>query len=80
MIALEGDFSEEVNEMESVFVEVDGKPVPFFFEWVKDSGPNSIIIKFEYYDSDLTMTEFIACPVYSDKEIVTVTSDKSCDI
>ena len=75
MIALEGDFSEKVKEMESVFVEVDGKPVPFLFEWVKESGPNSIIVKFEYYDSDKLVSEFIGCRILSDIEIVIQSSD-----
>ena len=37
VIALEGDFSEKIIEMESVFVETDVKPVPFFFSSISIS-------------------------------------------
>ena len=63
VIALEGDFSDEIEKMESVFVVVDGIPVPFFIENIKETGKRSVVIKFDYYDSDSKVSEFIACSV-----------------
>lgn len=66
VIALENENSEDLIEMESVFVEIDGKPVPFFFEWAKDPGPDTLLAKFEYYDSDKSISEFVGCRVFTD--------------
>lgn len=80
VIALEGEISEKIKEMESVFVEIDGRPVPFFFEWVNDSSPNTLVAKFDYFDSDSSIAEFINCSVYTDKEILITYSDNSLPI
>ena len=69
VIALEGDFSEKVKEMESVFVEVDGKPVPFFFAETTVSSPSTLISTFDYYTSDAQVREFIGCRVYSEIQL-----------
>ncbi len=80
VIALEGEISEKIEEMESVFVEIDGKPVPFFFEWVKSPSPNTLVSKFDYYDSDKSIAEFIGCSVYTDKETFITSSDNKLPI
>jgi 16S rRNA processing protein RimM len=80
VIALEGNISEEIKEMESVFVEIDGKPVPFFFEWVKDSGPESLIVKFEFYNSENSILEFAGCSVYTDRQTVVPQRDSNLPI
>ncbi|MDX2415335.1 MAG: ribosome maturation factor RimM [Bacteroidales bacterium] len=69
MIVLEGDFGEEIMELESVFVAIDGLPVPFFIEECRDAGRESLIVKFAYYDSDYNIKEFIGCSIYSDLDL-----------
>lgn len=66
VIALVEDFSEKIKEMESVFVEVDGIAVPFFFAEVTAPSPATIIASFDYYDSEDRIKEFIGCSVYSE--------------
>lgn len=68
VIALEGNFSEKVNEMELVFVEVDKKPVPFFIETSREVSPETVIVSFDYYDSDSKIREFVGNKVYSDQD------------
>ena len=80
VIALEGDISEKIKEMESVFVEIDGKPVPFFIEWLKDKGPQTLLVKFEYFDSDKSIEEFIGCNVLTDMETAVTESDSELPI
>lgn len=80
VIALEGDISEKIKEMESVFVEIDGKPVPFFIEWLKETGPQTLQARFEYYDSEKSMAEFIGCNVLSDIESTVAESDSDLPI
>ena len=80
VIALEGEISEKIKEMESVFVEIDGKPVPFFFEWQKDSGPNTLLAKFDYFDSEKSIIEFVGCEVFTDREIIITSSDSQLPI
>lgn len=80
VIALEGEISEQIKEMELVFVEIDDRPVPFFFEWVNTTSPNTLVAKFDYYDSDSSVTEFLSCRVYSDNKILITNSDNKLPI
>ncbi|MEE4116423.1 MAG: ribosome maturation factor RimM [Marinilabiliaceae bacterium] len=66
VIALEEDVSEKVKEMESVFVEIDGKAVPFFFAEVSAPSPATLIASFDYYETKDRINEFIGCRVFSD--------------
>ncbi len=68
VIALEKDFSEAFMKLESVFVIIDGLSVPFFIGECRESGKNTVIIKFDYYDSDKTLKEFIGCELFSEKD------------
>jgi 16S rRNA processing protein RimM len=57
-------FSENIPEMETVFLEIEGKPVPFFIEYTEQAGPDILRMKFEGYDNDTKVREFIGCSVY----------------
>lgn len=54
---------DNITELESVFLEIDGKPVPFFIESVERAGPGIIRVKFSGYDSADKISEFIGCSV-----------------
>jgi len=69
MIALEAGFVEEIKKMESVFVAIDGLPVPFFMDEIREAAKDSVIVKFAYYDSDLKVEELVGCNVFSDSEL-----------
>mgnify|MGYP002713008142 CR=1 FL=1 len=46
VIEIDADYPEEYSEMESVFVEVNKKPVPFFIEYIRLLGSKATV-KFE---------------------------------
>ena len=66
VIALEEDFSEKVKEMESVFVETDGKAVPFFFAEVSAPFPSTLIASLDYYETKDRISEFVGCRIFSE--------------
>ena len=57
-------FSENMTEMESVFIETEGRPVPFFISWSEYAGANILRLKFDGYDSADKISEFTGCRVY----------------
>jgi 16S rRNA processing protein RimM len=57
-------FSENLPGMETVFLEIEGKLVPFFIESTEKAGPDMLRMKFEGYNSDKKVREFIGCSVY----------------
>jgi len=76
-IKLDKYFSENIPQMESVFLEVDGKPVPFFISYTEYSGADVLKIKFEDYDSIEKISEFIGCKIFLTTTVPTV--EKSTD-
>ncbi len=63
-VRLEEGFVENIPEMESVFIETEGKPVPFFISGSDYQGGNMLRLRFEGYESVNKMTEFTGCNVY----------------
>jgi 16S rRNA processing protein RimM len=63
-IRLERNFSENIPEMESVFIETDGKPVPFFCDYFEQPDNNTLRTRFTNYDSTEKVKEFVGCKVY----------------
>jgi 16S rRNA processing protein RimM len=57
------DFSEDIPELESVFLEIEGIPVPFFIEYIELINPGTIHIKFEDYDNISKVSEFTGSSV-----------------
>jgi 16S rRNA processing protein RimM len=69
-IRLERYFSDIIPKMESVFIEIDGRPVPFFIELAAQPDNLTLRLKFSGYESDVRMKEFVGCKVYlTDPEI-----------
>jgi len=54
----------KMNKMESVFVEIDGKLVPFFIEYFKEKSSNTALIKFEDVNSEPQAQEYIGAAIY----------------
>lgn len=63
-VRLEKDFIENVPDMESVFLEIEGKPVPFFIQQADYPGAEILRLKFEGYDKIEQANEFTGCRVF----------------
>lgn len=62
------EIPEKINKMESVFVEIDGKLVPFFIDFIKVKSSNSLIIKFEGINEEQKSQEFLGSDLYLDSK------------
>ena len=90
-INLEKDFIENIPEMESVFLEIEGKPVPFFISSSQYSGGDILKMRFDGYGTYEKVSDLAGCKVFlttgkgksthSDNESITgfkvILSDKS---
>jgi 16S rRNA processing protein RimM len=63
-VKLERIFSENIPRMESVFLEVEGRPVPFFISSSEYSGADILRLHFEGYDTIEKVSEFTGCRVF----------------
>lgn len=68
ILKFNNDLSEEIQKLESILVEVDGKLVPFFIETIKIKSSQTIIVQIEGLDSEYKSQEFIGCDFYLSKE------------
>jgi 16S rRNA processing protein RimM len=69
-IRLERNISDKIPQMESVFIEIDGRPVPFFIEHAEQTDPLTCRLIFSGYGSIDKIKEFIGCRIYlTDTEI-----------
>lgn len=64
MVVLDVEDPEEYEELESVFVEFNGKLTPFFIKEIQSAGLTNLRIWFHDYDSDEKIEEFVGCPLY----------------
>jgi len=69
-VRLERSISDKIPEMESVFIETDGRPVPFFIEYSEQPDSSILRLKFTDYDSIERIKEFVGCRLYSTKSSV----------
>jgi len=76
-VKLERSFIENIPQMESVFLEIEGRPVPFFVSETEYSGSDIMKIKFADYDTADRVSEFKGCGIYLCPE--TDTAEKSAD-
>lgn len=63
-VKLEKKFTENIPRLESVFLEIDGKPVPFFISEYEYSGADIIKLRFEDYETLEKVEEFVNCLVF----------------
>jgi 16S rRNA processing protein RimM len=63
-VKTELNLSENIPAGEPVFLEIEGRPVPFFVEDNFSSRPGLLTIKFEDYNSSEKVKEFVGCSVF----------------
>jgi len=63
-VRLEKTFFDNIPELEWVFLEIDGKPVPFFISSAEYSGGDILKIRFEGYGTYEKVSEFAGCRIY----------------
>jgi 16S rRNA processing protein RimM len=63
-VKTELNLSEDIPADEPVFLEIDGRSVPFFVEESNSPRPGIINLKFEDYDSSEKVKEFVGCSVF----------------
>ena len=68
-VKLEKIFTENIPDMESVFLEVEGRPVPFFISDSEYNGGDIIKLTFEGYGSPDKISEFTGCDVFLTTDI-----------
>ena len=68
-VKVEKIFNENIPQMESVFLEIEGRPVPFFISGLEYSGADILKLSFEGYDSAEIISEFIGCRIFLTNEV-----------
>ena len=63
-VKLEKNFPENILPDESVFLEIEGRPVPFFISDFEYAGADILKLTFAGYETIEKVSEFIGCKVY----------------
>lgn len=63
-VKLERFFSGKIPHMESVFLEIEGRPVPFFISDSDYSGADILKLKFDGCNSSEQVIDFVGCRVF----------------
>ena len=63
-VKTELNLSENIPLSEPVFLEIEGRPVPFFIEYTESLRPGLMNIKFEDYNRSEKVQEFVGCNVF----------------
>ena len=63
-VKLERFLTGKLPNMESVFLEIEGRPVPFFIADSDYSGADILKLKFDGYNSSDKVFEFVGCRVF----------------
>jgi 16S rRNA processing protein RimM len=74
-VKLEKSFVDNIPELESVFLEINGKPVPFFICFSEYQGGDILKLKFEWYASYEKVNEFTGCRIF----LTTINEEKQPD-
>lgn len=76
-VKLEKFFAENIPQMESVFLEIEGRPVPFFISDLEYSGADILKLWFEGYHSSAQVSEFTGCRIFLTNEEILESSKKT---
>lgn len=73
-VKLDNKITGDIPEPESVFLEIEGKPVPFFIASYDYRGADLLTLAFDGYETAEKVTEFVGCRVF----LTESESDISC--
>jgi len=76
-VKVEKIFTENIPQMESVFLEIEGRPVPFFISGLEYSGADILKLWFEGYDTVEKVGEFTGCRIFLTDEVIDEKNQKS---
>jgi len=83
LLKFNNDCPEEIQKLESIFIDVDNKLVPFFIEKIKSKSSSTAVVNFEGIDSEEKSEEFIGLDFYiSYKQVneLNISSDEFIDV
>ncbi len=63
-VHIDAEDPEDYNEMESVFLEIQGKLVPFFISSIKINANGSSNVKFDFIDTIDEAKEIVGCKLF----------------
>ena len=63
-IKTESFFSGNIPQMESVYLEIEGRPVPFFISGEENAGAGLLRLRFDGYPTAESVSGFVGCRVY----------------
>jgi len=75
-VRLEKNLKAGISELKSVFLETEGKPVPFIISESEDQGGDILRLKFDGYNTVEKVTGFMGCRVYLTSDATSKKSDK----
>ncbi len=83
ILKFNNDCPEEIQKLESIFIDIDNKLVPFFIEEIKPKSNTTAIVKLEGIDSEPKTVEFIGLDFYislEQKEELLLEAEEYLDI
>lgn len=83
ILKFNNDYSKGIQKLESIFIDVDNKLVPFFIEEIKMKSSTTAVVKFEGLDEEEKAAEFIGSEFYTsfDKlKALQINADENLDI
>lgn len=76
---LEGLVAEDLEDHGSLFVDIQGQKVPFFFSSLRDRGRQGTLVKFDEIDDPQAAAFLVGCDVYVPPGLLIDGSDESWD-
>ena len=67
ILRLDNTSSDDILKMESVFIEIDGLPVPFFIKDYEEKASDTLFLSLENIDSEESARELTGCKLYVSK-------------
>ncbi len=83
ILKFNNDCPEEIQKLESIFIDVDNKLVPFFIEKIKSKSTSTAVVKLEDIDQEEKATEFSGSEFYISHEqvkVLNISADEPIDV
>ncbi len=83
ILKFNNDRPKEIQKLESIFIDIDNKLVPFFIEKIKSKSSSTAIVNFEGIDSEEKSMEFMGTDFYLTHEqvdVLKISTDEPIDV